>query len=518
MSRRDDQDYDDRAHEDYRDDSVGELEAWLEQQPAEAENAEAYDEEYEGEYTDGEYAEGDAEYDEPADEAPARGSRRRRDRRRADAAAAGGGSAVTLGALVAMGGVGWAFAGAFVPGVADASMPLQAVGLSPFGVSLLGIVLAAFGAVRRGATPAVDAGAQQETTQTLLDAIEDLRVQIADRSQGAAPEGAEGISQDLARVQMVLQRQDEKINNLTRATKMYGQPLVEITTQVGDLVEQQRDAGKAAAQLQGEVKQLAMLVQQTREPLESLTQLDLAGSIRGALGQTAQAIEAAMAEVRDALQKTITTKLAELAPTVQGVAEQVRPLATGLERVGARFEKLEAMLDAAPQRTTSMVGTDVSQALQKVSGSMQQELEKSTQKMQDALRALGEQVTATLSTVGSGSESAPVDLGGIETVLDQLRRDVAGVSTSMSRLAANAQRQAQAPAPAAAPAATVSAPQAAVPAQAAAPAAPAAADAPQADGSGKPGPGGLAHSIAGSRPAGGKNVLGAIAKLKQMRN
>ena len=193
-----------------------------------------------------------------------------------------------------------------------------------------------------------------------------------------------------------LQRQDEKLNNLTKAFKMYGKPLIEITNRTSETIRELNELKATVIKFGKEIE--------GRSPVEEIKKL-----LKGNRGLTSK-------ELRSELEKTVGSHIETLATKLEKTAEQ---LAGGVDQVLAQ----------------------------------------------------------------SGESSDPA--------MEEIKQGLAHIATSLSNLEGRIARGAAtgSTAPQSNPSSGTSA-----------------------------AAGGLAHSISGAKKAPGKNVLGAIAKLKQMRN
>jgi len=285
------------------------------------------------------------------------------------------------------------------PSLAGLTKSLAEIGLSPAHPILDSLVFWVMGRQRN----------QQPLDTTGIE--DQLRLQFDDFvTKIPTSEGTGAGIEDVDRILMALQRQDEKVNNLTRATKMYGKPMVEITTQVSETANQLKDLSASLSELREQVGKIKELKESLDSAMQApkLSVSDLQSGFDGLAKELSQSFEAGLLGTR--------------------------------KHLDASIEKLAASADRSP-------------------------------------------VTELENTLGSIQK----EISGIATGIDQLRSRPAiapqGAAPSM-------------------PAPTNPAP------------APAKEEAKKAA---TTPPGGLAHSISGSRNATGKNVLGAIAKLKNMR-
>jgi chromosome segregation ATPase len=310
-------------------------------------------------------------------------------------------------------------------------------------------------------------------------------------------------------VLVALQRQDEKLVNLTKAVKMYGKPLMEISGQTAEL-------GATLAQTKHAVDAAALAVRDNFERLES----------RVAAGGTVPQELLDLAETAGQIAAGVAALAAKEGPTLDPVLEQTGRIETELSESGKRTGKLESAMTEFGKRTGSLE-TAIAEfgkrtdKLEAAIGSIGQQFEKAAQKAHDELQKLGgssaqeatkqmqtrlDQATAKLT---EGIAKMREDgLGGIETLVRELQREVGTVAKSVSQLQAAVKSGAQsmpAPATSQAPAPTAArAPAAAAPAKAAATEPAGAAD-------------GKSGYQTGAHASAGKNVLGAIAKLKRMK-
>ena len=293
----------------------------------------------------------------------------------------------------------------FVPAAAEA---LAATHVPAQLAVTVGVVLFALGTSQRKVGKMQQRMDQLEQQRDARDeqlqaAMEDL-LHHTSHDDNRAVDGPE-----LQQALLALQRQDQKINNLTKATKMYGKPLMEIAAQCAELV--------------------------------------------GGLGQLRDQVERSASSSRDVDLGDVPAQLAALAK------------ATSTLRTEASAERAE--LKAALEQG----GDD----------QLQVRLAEATTRIGDGIDQLRTQ-----------------ELSGLERTLREVQREVSGLATSVAQLQASA--RAGDPSP--------SRPAAATATPAPAPAQPTTADTSPTNSSG--------YST-GARKSGGKNVLGAIAKLKQMK-
>lgn len=261
----------------------------------------------------------------------------------------------------------------------------------------------------------------------------------------------------LDRATLAIQRQDEKLANLSKALKMYGKPLMEISQQTSEIGQLVTDLGQAvqAAKGSGEA---------TTRTVETI--------VRGQL----DGFEARQAPAQQKLEDVATATRAQQ----QAMITLQKDSREGIQRHVALEKQLDELKKQVASATEQLTKVSTSAAQPRDDGAL--------------LTRIEQQLAGTR-----------------DTVVAQLKKELATVQTQLARV----QAIAATPTAAVSAAKPVKEPEPAKEAEAA-PVAPPAAAAPGA--SQDPlGPGGLAQSIAGEKKTESRNVLGAIAKLKNMR-
>ncbi|MBK8978687.1 MAG: hypothetical protein IPM29_22545 [Planctomycetes bacterium] len=184
----------------------------------------------------------------------------------------------------------------------------DAVGATPATLLLLGGVAVSHGLlVRRARAREREAELRLSRLDRHLDRVATQRPEVPEQSD----EGIAELLDHAQRALLALERQDEKIANLTRATKMYGKPLIEISKQVAELTNQIGDMAGSDSRID--------------ELATTLTSIDetSAGRLAEILGATTR-----LALGVDAVPSAIEDTLAE---RLEGLTRQV-------EALGARVE------------------------------------------------------------------------------------------------------------------------------------------------------------------------------------
>jgi hypothetical protein len=302
---------------------------------------------------------------------------------------------------------------------------------------------------------------------------------------------------EIGQVLFALQRNEEKLTNLTRATKTFGKPLVEITSQMAE-------ATSLAAQSQTMIQALRVASENGLNKVEEEMRKLAEPKPLPQLAELQHAVE----DLRTAVPGRLDAAVKELKSGPDALVRHLQTLGT----------TLETALAGTGQRVRDSVealGKDLSGTTHRLRDNVDalgKDLALTAQRLHAGLEALGKDLAGKLAAAHGGSRETSVDLTPVHNALADVRRELANLARAGSTRAAPAAPAAPATPPAPAAPAAAAPPPPAAPA-AATPAAPASA-APA-----EPNPAsGLAHSIAGARSSKGSNVLGAIAKLKKMRS
>ena len=202
-------------------------------------------------------------------------------------------------------------------------------------------------------------------------------------------------------MRLALQRQDEKINNLTRAIKMYGKPLVDIAnhgTEVGAVLTQLQattetgtdsirevmsrletqvlaSTGNAPSlqPLQDQFVKLQIAVQAISQRLEDsemrkaimrledtatqtreqILQLARGESIDNATDKLRAQLDAATTKLHDGLRQMRDGKLGDLENTVRDIQREVATVATATAQIQAAIKSGARPIAAAPSKAPS---------------------------------------------------------------------------------------------------------------------------------------------------------------------
>ncbi len=319
----------------------------------------------------------------------------------------GGGGAVGLavGSVLTVAGICLMLTMSLAPSFAETlTGPLAKVGLTAMSLLLAGLMVSGFAFLALRQSKLVNTIRAMRDQRGSLEAGLEYLVQAQEHHLDRPPASGE----ELDRVLDCLQRQDEKLNNLTKAIKMYGKPLIEITNQSSESVHHLEELNT----------QVAQVMESLQGQDGSASASDLKDLLEGNRGLTGEDLH---------------------------------------RELEAHLEKLEARIDDSAKR---------------VAGGVDRLLEREGQSGEPALEEIQRGLTNLANTLAAVQKSIA---GGVQS---------ASVAPSPALQSEPSH-----------------APQSSSPSSGSSPRI-----------------GGLAHSIAGPKKGTGKNVLGAIAKLKQMRN
>ena len=165
--------------------------------------------------------------------------------------------------------------------------------------------------------------------------------------------------QQLEHLMLALQRQDQKINNLTKATKMYGKPLMEVATQTaqiaGTLERSAENACDETPDLAGAFAKLDSIAAATitvRRQLEDgslkldevLEQLRAEGSLMTCQAERQAQLTDLASRIDDGVQQLRRDDVAGIEACVRDVQREIAALATSI----SRSEDLRAKPGGAP--------------------------------------------------------------------------------------------------------------------------------------------------------------------------
>ena len=190
---------------------------------------------------------------------------------------------------------------------------LRTAGLTPTALVTIAVIVIGIAILRgRQANIELRVGDVEATlldNDTGMSASLDYLVEAQEHHLDRPPASGE----ELERVLLVLQRQDEKVNNLTRAIKMYGKPLIEITKQMADVTAR--------------IEALRSSVGTIAETVDtSGLETALAGISESLQKQIGGELDKILSEVSKQDDDTLTKTLAELKQEMSQMASSVQRL------------------------------------------------------------------------------------------------------------------------------------------------------------------------------------------------
>jgi hypothetical protein len=311
--------------------------------------------------------------------------------------APGGGLSLALGGIA----VATGLLSPMLP--APIAQGLGNAGLNGGSLLIAGVVLAATGYLRRhiGQLHRRLVNAELER-QRDAEATRGQLQEFGSQAQTERPAAGE----ELQHLLMAMQRQDEKVNNLTKAIKMYGKPLMEIASQ--------------GTELAGNLGGVRTLVEggneSTRQAVARIeTQLRSAGG------------KQELAEVQAGLTK-IAAKLEAVAgkgddKALQPLQQQVGRLEISLAAVAQRLEDNEVrksllrLEEAAHKERDAVQELLRGDGLRQVATDLQNRFDKATKGLADGLAQMREG-----------------NLSGLEQAVRDIQREVAGVATTVAQI------------------------------------------------------------------------------------
>ncbi len=374
---------------------------------------------------------------------------------------------------------------------------LRSVGLDAPVLLTIGAVLFVLSVVRRQHSLAQARYEQLAQAHNEKDSELQGSVQYLVEQHQLSTERPPAEGEELQRVLLALERQDEKVGNLTKALKMYGKPLMEIAQQGNDL----------AAQLQQQKQQIETIhtaMQQGLAKVESA-----AKSLSVDLTPLEHSFQKLAADLKQAI-----AAVAEKSPQDPQLMQALQRVETSIATIGKRFDDGEMKQSLTRLEDTSKA---YGQKLERLAN--QDTLHEEMQRLERVVDTTVGKLTNTVDQVRDK------DLGGLENSVREIQREMTGLANSIASIQQAIRTSAQPKAPAMAAASVAHEPahaQSQSQSQSHAgnhePVAHAQPAAHAAPGSSSDAQAGVAENRTGTRAASGKNVLGAIAKLKQMKS
>jgi hypothetical protein len=224
------------------------------------------------------------------------------------------------------------------------------MGMAPVDLILVGLLLTGLAGIWRRQRQ-YERKLREKDSATSEQVETQLRYLVESHAQ--RPDGNYS-SQDLQQVLHLLQRQQEKIGNLSKATKMYGKPLLEITNQLSESGHQISEIGSRL----GAVK---IILEQSSNRLEMAIRTELSKSTdpTSGLKEATRATRETTKSVK-ALQREFSKRLTERADK----------LAADMEHLQKRIEDTHSAVVTGVKTLTAQPGKagspDLSDTLEKI--------------------------------------------------------------------------------------------------------------------------------------------------------
>ena len=384
--------------------------------------------------------------------------------------------AMVIGALFCAGSIGLCI----VPGEPAAELAQKP--LPPQSLLVLGTILFVAGASQRrigSLQQRLDDAEHQraEGADALQQSLRDLV--LAQHTNSEKPAAGE----ELQHVLVSMQRQEEKINNLTKAIKMYGKPLMEISGQSTELAGGLAQV-KTAVEATNESTRQALARMEAQLRNHGAQKQD-SGELQKALGEVASKIEAIGGKAGRSLEP-LQQQLGRLDVTVAAMSQRLED---------SEVKKSLLRLEDATQKARDEVAVLVrGENMQKAAAQLQDRLDQATTRLAESL-----------------GQMRDGNLSGLQAAVRELQREIAGVATAVAQIQASVKGGLRAAATPPAPTAGATSNSACVE-RTPESASTTALTATMADGKDS-----ATGYQTGTRSSTGKNVFGAIAKLKQMK-
>ncbi|MEM7201635.1 MAG: hypothetical protein AAF628_15310 [Planctomycetota bacterium] len=260
-------------------------------------------------------------------------------------APSGGMLGTVAGTVFVLAGIGLAATWTTGPAV---GATLERFGLTPTPFFVIGAVLIGFARLARHLSPhEAEFARVNEMVDVGLIHDEQALAQLGYlvEAESARSDGGAESSQDLQQALHLIKRQEEKISNLSKATKMYGKPLLEITNQIAESSQQMAEVGNS-------VNAVKIIIEQSSQRLEAALrdQTPVSGGgvalPSGVLDDIARSTREAIHGI-DILQREMTQRLLSKSDLQDMQEALARDVAEGSTRVAAGVEQIDGRLEQA---------------------------------------------------------------------------------------------------------------------------------------------------------------------------
>ena len=344
-------------------------------------------------------------------------------------------------------------------GSSDVRTFFERTGLAPVDFLLIGLVLAGLAGIWRRlrgheAQLAAATSAVARDSDRLQEQL-DYLIEVQGTSRPA--DGSAAPSHALQHAVHLIERQDEKINNLSKATKMYGKPLLEITNQMAE-------SSRTLSELGSRIDAVKVILEQSSSRLETALTTEVrkvrgpdTADLKEAIGATRDTVRALEVLQRD-LSQRITDKTDKLSTELIAVTRDSAKELTALKKdIATHFTETTGKIAgdmAALDRRVESARETMATGLKKVStqseqmaaqmGQLTTKAEQTTAQM-GQLAAKTDQATAQMGQLASKTSDRPADAGvtpelvealeGIQQQIGDLHRGLAHIAATASRSA-----------------------------------------------------------------------------------
>jgi hypothetical protein len=312
---------------------------------------------------------------------------------------------------------------------------LQRTGIAPVDLVLVGIVvlgLALLGRRLRQHDSGMLAahGVERDAAQW-----DELRAQIdeliAHRPSGDSGGDPANVMEAVQRAIHLIERQQEKITNLSKATKMYGKPLLEITNQLAE-------TSRGVAELGSRMDALKVIIEQTTARLDATVRTEVAKSAQAGTGDLRETIAATRDTVAglEALQRDLSQRLTEktdkMATEVAAAkSESNRGLEALRSALATNLEKVAAKVDAAAEQMAQQMAEQTAERLVAAVHTELESVGNSVAETKAAVARAAEQMTKAAAAAPAPSPRDP----SVDQALERIERKLAALSLPPTRAA-----------------------------------------------------------------------------------
>ncbi len=293
----------------------------------------------------------------------------------------------------------------------------------------------------------------EEATEFLKEQDKAIRTSLADLNSIDVAAKLAQVASGMApsEIKEALTRADEKISNLTKATRMFSQPLEELSKAVADVSERLEKAEGSLREVLGTSQTSAARLEEFAATLPTRTAAEAGGvfasRIEETLGEALQAAGREWGEKISALGEDLQAAGREWGEKIGALGEDLGKLKENLEAFKGRVEEDLLELHEVVSEASKGGAGELEQSLTSVEARISQALEEKTSHVQakvEELRTELEGVRSKLEELGS----APGTQGpGEDPAVSQVLQILQGLERKVQDLTSGLPAGTQAPAP-----------------------------------------------------------------------